>query len=354
MADTKNIILNRMLADVDSTYDKSEGSFFYDVLSATAIEFEKAYKSNENELRKKHIATAVGKELDELVKEYANMERKHSTQSTKPVILTGINGAAIVEGEMVSSDNLNFIFTESKTIVDGTAIVNVKCEKYGSIGNIPAGAIKYFPKTLAGIQTVTNIEAFTNGYDEETDDELRERYYEKIGEPQTSGNEAQYRAWSKSVTGVGDAKVIQNWDKSNGKDGAGTVKIIIINSNKLPADNELITAVYDYIISVRQVCSGELTVVSATAKSIDISVTLDIDTLNYTVDETHADVEKNETDYFKSIAFQQDYVSYAQINNKILNSDGVKDCSNLLINSGTSNIALAENEIPVLGGVTFG
>jgi len=348
VADSKAIILNRMLADIDSNYDKSQGSFFYDVLSATATEFEKKYKENENEIRKKHINSAVGKELEELVKEYANMERKHSTQSSDIVIITGSNGFPIIEGEMVASDNLNFIFTESSTIVNGTAAVKVKCETYGSTGNVPASTIKYFPKTLPGLQTVTNTEPFINGYDEETDDELKARYYEKIGEPQTNSNIAEYRAWAKSIIGVGDARVLPLWN------GVGTIKIVLINSNKLPVEQNLIDNVHNYILSVRSAFSGTLTVVSANSKAITISVTLDIDTLNYTADQVETNIETNITEYLKEIAFKQDYVSYAQLGNKILNSDGVKDYSNLVVNNGTSNVAIGETEIAILGGVAFG
>ena len=48
-----------------------------------------------------------------------------------------------------------FIVNENKEVD-----VLVECEVYGTTGNVPIGAIKYFPKTLQGLQTVTNKEAF--------------------------------------------------------------------------------------------------------------------------------------------------------------------------------------------------
>lgn len=66
--------------------------------------------------------------------------------------------------------------------------------------------------------------------DQETDDELRARYYIKIQTPATSGNAYHYRLWSKEVSGVGDAKVYPLWN------GNGTVKVLIIDSNKTGAE----------------------------------------------------------------------------------------------------------------------
>ena len=354
MADSKAIILNRMLADIDSNYDKSQGSFFYDVLSATAIEFEKKYKENENEIRKKHVDTAIGKELEELVKEYANMERKHSTQSSNVVIITGSNGYQITEGEMVASDGLNFIFTESTTIADGTAVVAVKCEKYGSIGNVPVGAIKYFPKTLLGLKIVNNTLAFTNGYNEETNEELRTRYYTKVKTPVTSSNKNAYKNWALSINGVGSAKVKSLWD------GPGTVKVIIINSNKMAADSTLVQSVKNLIDPGNGDGEGEsnigpvCTVISAVELSINITVTLTIDTDTTSTESAKLGIESGFTDYLADIAFSQDYVSYAKIGSIILGTIGIKDYSNLKVNGGTSNITVGDEQVAVLGGVTLG
>jgi len=346
MADNQKTILNRILADIDGTYDKTKGSFAYDFCNAVAIEFQKGYAANQEEIRKKHINSAVGKELETLVKEYANMTRKNATYASRTVTIMGTVGAPIIEGELVSTSSLNYRFTESTVIqASGSINVTVQCTTIGSAGNTDVGTIIYFPKTLAGLVSVSNSEAFVNGYDEETDDELRTRYYEKIGEYETSGNEAQYKAWAKSITGVGDAKVIS---------GTGAIEIVLINSNNLPADSILSDSVKTYILSVRPACSGTLAVIGASTVSITISVTLDMDTTNYTIDEINASIEDNITEYLADIAFNKDYVSYAQIGNKIFNSNGVNDYSNLLVNGGNSNILVENTEIAILGGITIG
>lgn len=66
------------------------------------------------------------------------------------------------------------------------------------------------------------------------------------------------------------------------------------------------------------------------------------------------DIFENEiTEYFKSIAFELNYVSYARIGTILLSADGVLDYSNLKLNGASVNIALNDEEIPVLGTVSL-
>jgi uncharacterized phage protein gp47/JayE len=94
------------------------------------------------------------------------------------------------------------------------------------------------------------------------------------------------------------------------------------------------------------------TVVSATSKSITVSFSATIDT-NYTTEQVQANVENSITEYFKDIAFVENYVSYAKIGSLVLGSAGVLDYTSLLVNSGTANITIADTEVAILGGVTI-
>lgn len=345
MADDRDTIQNRMLQNISDEYDKTEGSFFYDVLKPVAIELENAYKEQESILDKGFVETATGEWLDKKVAEQG-LTRKPATKSTTTVTITGSEGTIVNEGILVASDTVNFVVKETKTIdATGQVDVLVECEEAGSIGNVPAGSIKYFPVTIAGLTSVTNSQAVTNGYDGETDEELRQRYYDKVRTPATSGNKYHYRNWAKEVLGVGDAKVFPIWN------GPGTVKVVIIDSNKTGADSQLVTDVYNYIEDVRPI-GATVTVESAIELPININVTLTIDTDNYTESEVINNIENNITEYLKEIAFVEDYVSYAKIGSLILSSEGVLDYSNLTVNGGTSNITIADNEVAVLGGVT--
>lgn len=347
MADSKETVQARLLSNISDEYDKSEGLFFYDVEMPVSIELEKAYKEQEDILNKGFVETATGEFLDKKVTEQG-IYRKQATKATGQVTVTGSIGALIKIGDKVASDNVNFTFIENKTIDNtGRATINVECEVAGSVGNVPIGAIKYFPKTLSGLISVTNPGAITNGYDQETDNSLRERYYTKVRTPATSGNKWHYLNWTKEVIGVGDAKVFPLWN------GNGTVKVIIINSNKRAADSVLINSVSTHIEENRPI-GATVTIVSAIEKIINVSVTLVIDANNYTIEQVKTNIENNITEYFKSIAFKDNYVSYAKIGNLIFDSNGVIDYSNLKINNDTVNITIGDTEIPVLGGVVIG
>lgn len=124
----------------------------------------------------------------------------HLTLQVK-VTVTGALGSVISVGDKVASDSLIFSAIENVEIGEsGTADVTVICDTAGTVGNIPQGAINRFPVTLSGIVSVTNNEPATGGFNEETDDELRDRYFEKVSLPATSGSKYHYEQWAKEIS----------------------------------------------------------------------------------------------------------------------------------------------------------
>ncbi|MEG3040904.1 MAG: baseplate J/gp47 family protein [Clostridium sp.] len=347
MAETKEIIMSRIMSNISDLYDKSEGSFFFDTEMPIAIELANADIKADKILDNGFADTAKSPYLDRICSEQGII-RKEATKSTGIVTITGIVGAAIKKGQLVASDSINFTLLVDGVIPGtGSITVSIECCEFGTKGNVPVGAIKYFPKTIEGLQSVNNDLALNNGYDAETDESLKERYYSKVRTPATSGNKWHYLNWSKEVTGVGDARVIPLWN------GNGTVKVIIINSNKKGADSTLINAVSTHIDDVRPI-GATVSVVSATEKPITITVTVTIDTANYSQAQVKASIESNISEYLKSIAFSETYVSYARIGGIILATKGVLDYSNLRVNTGTANISILDTEVAILGGVTIG
>ncbi|WP_455796642.1 baseplate J/gp47 family protein [Clostridium butyricum] len=342
MAETKESLIATMLSKIDSSYDTSEGTFFFDVLMPIAIELEKMYKYANSITDKGFADTATGKDLDRIVEQFG-INRKKSTKSTGYVEITGLSGSRIFAGEKVASDSISFIFLENKTVKDKVVTVLVECETYGIDGNVPAGAIKYFPKTLQGLQSVTNKEAFTNGYDEETDEELRERYYIKVRTPATSGNIYHYQQWCLEVTGVGGCRIFPLWN------GNGTVKCVIMDYNKKAADDSLINSVKEHIEENRPI-GADVTVTSVLEKAISINVKLSIES-GYSKDFAKEKIENSLNECFESIAFKKNYISYAKIGAIILSCEGIEDYTDLLVNNGISNINITEEEVCVLGGL---
>ena len=342
---TKEDLQASMLSDISSEYDKTEGSFFYDAITPVAIELEKSYEEQGSILSNAFAGTASGEYLERKCSELG-INRKAATKSTGQVEITGAVGASITLGSLVSTELITFAITENKTIgATGKELVSVECQTFGIAGNVPSGSIKYFPITLEGITAVTNPSTFSDGYDAETDVSLRQRYYEKINTPATSGNTYHYKQWAKEVEDVGDAKVFPTWD------GAGTVKVVICDRNKRAATTELITDTAAYIETNRPI-GATVTVVSATEKAINATATIVLGN-GRTLDQVKADFETALTEYFKEVAFVDTYISYAKVGSILYDVYGVSDYSNLTLNTTTANITIADTEIPVLGTVVL-
>lgn len=348
---TREEIKNRMLSQISDEYDKSEGSFFHDVINALATELETAYTDQNEILDQGFVETASGEYLDKKASEQG-IYRKPPTKATTIVTIHGSEGVIVEEDMEVASDAASYVVKESKTIdVSGQVNVLVECEQAGTIGNVPVGAIKSFPRTIAGLNSVTNPNPVTNGYSGETDEELRKRYYNKVRTPATSGNKHHYRNWVLDVPGVGDARVIPLWN------GNGTVKVVIIDSDKTGAEQELVDNVYQHIEENRPI-GVTVTTESATEVPININVSLTINTDNYATEQVKANIEENITLYLKEIAFLENYVSHAKLGSIILQSKGVLDYKGLTINGiggndEDPNIKIENQEVAVLGVITI-
>ena len=345
MADTKEEILQRLLDNLPDEYDKSLGSFFYDVQAPLAIEHEEVYKKIDEILDKGFAKTSSGIYLDRKAEEQG-LVRKSATFADGTVTISGSVGAVIKIGDKVSSDYITFTISETKTIPEGGTIdVKITADTAGTDGNLPVGAIKTFPVTLSGLISVTNLAPTTGGYNEETDDELRARYFEKVSSPAASGNKYHYSVWAKEVTGVGDVKVIPLWN------GAGTVKVIIINSEKQAAEQSLIDEVAEKIESNRPI-GADVTVVTAVSVTINISVTLTLDE-GLSADTVRPKIENAVSEYLKKTAFKNSYVSVAHIGSSILFVDGVLDFTDLTVNGGTDNIPVTDEQVAALGVISI-
>jgi uncharacterized phage protein gp47/JayE len=349
---TRQKIHDEMFLDISNEHDKTKGSFIYDATMPAAIQFEKAYQELGKVVDELNIENLVGDKLEKKVNERTGMTRKKATKAIGVVTVTG-NGTISIGDLFETESGIQFSATETKDIVN-SGTVSVVCTQAGSIGNVPANQIKFIPVTIAGISSVNNQEPTSDGFEAESDSELLIRYFERVRTPATSANKHQYRLWAKEVTGVGNAKVFPTFSGNN------TVKIVIIDSNKQPASQLLVDEVQNYIDpggtglgdGVAPAFGGITSVISALGKAIDISFTTVKDPA-YTDAQRLESVKANITQYLKDIAFVEDYVSYAIVGSLILQSDGIVDYSDLLINAGTSNILIGSEEVAILGGVTI-
>lgn len=349
---TSNSIHQEMLNDISDDYDKSEGSFIFDATKPQAIQNEKIYKDMDLVISKFDIENLEGDELEKRINQRTGITRKLATKATGILDITG-NGTIKIGDIFETQNGIQFASVEEKSITE-SGTVNIECTQAGSIGNVPANQITLMPVTIAGITSVNNSSPTSGGYEAESDKELLQRYYERIKTPATSGNKTHYKNWAKEVVGVGDAKVFPLWNGDN------TVKIVIIDADKKPASSDLVLEVQNHI-DPNSLGLGKgvapigayCTIISATELPINISFTATKDN-SVSDTERQQSVEENITNYLKEIAFQDNTVSYAKTGALILDSKGILDYTDLLINGGTSNITVTDEEVATLGGVVIG
>ncbi|WP_129599488.1 baseplate J/gp47 family protein [Anaerophilus nitritogenes] len=349
----KDTLKDEMLDDIDDTEDKTSGGFIYKVIKAIAIAISNLYKYTKKEVVEKlDVENLHSEELERYIKQRTGITRKQATYAVGEIDIEG-NGT-VYEGDLFQTENgLQFKSTETKTIV-GKGIVKIQATKAGEISVVPAGVITKMPMTLEGITNVNNSKPTIDGYEAETDESLLERYYERIRTPATSGNKAHYKNWAKEVEGVGDARVFPLWQGDN------TVKVVIIDANKQPASTELVANVQEHI-DPNKSGLGEgtapigayCTVSSTVAKQINISVKINRISDSYSIENIKEKMKTNISEYLKSIAFKQNYVSHAAIGNIIFNTEGVADHSDLKVNNSIGNIAIVDEEVAILGGVSI-
>lgn len=332
-----------MLNNISNTEDKSENSLIHDAIAPTSIELFTMYRMLEDTGNKIDVEYLEGGELDRFVFQRTGIERRLATYATTRVIISGTALTSIEEGLLVSAGDVEFEVTEEVVIgISGSVEATVQATVEGSSGNVPINAISEFVTIAPGLVDVYNPEQATNGYDEENDGSLVQRYYEKLQKPAKSGNIFHYEQWAKEVTGVGGVRVVPRFN------GPLTMKVVVIDSNKQPASEELVTEVENHISKEMPFGVDELLVISATSKEINIRVNLVL-TEGAEDIQVKEEIAQNIKEYLQEIAFKESYASYAKIGSIILETDGVLDYSNLQVNDAMANISIGKEEVAIVG-----
>lgn len=344
MADTfemqfRDDIQERMVKELDKLNSKTkiEGGFSRDIINANSVEFENAYAEMNLIVEAAFADTSWGEYLTKICAEYG-VDRKEAAYATGEATFTGTDGAKVPAGTLVqTTGRIQFTTDSAVTITDGTATVGITAVVIGSTGNVKSKTVTEIPLAISGVHSVTNAEPTQNGYDEETDDELRARYYIAVRTPATSGNVYHYYNWAMAVDGVGSCKI------NPLRYGNGTVQVLIIDSNGQTASADLIAEVKAYIEERRPI--GATVYVESPAPYL-VNVTVDIDgTLDV------AAFKKAAAAYFFKRANTEGTISANMLSKFITEQDTVADYAHLRIN-GKKHVALTDMELPTIGEVT--
>jgi len=330
---TYESILEDMLSRVTSDVDKREGSIIYDALAPCAYQLAQNYFNLSNFIDLVSGDTAVGEYLDRVVADYG-ITRKPATKAVRKIITTG----PVQIGTRWGLAGTVYVITNY--ISDNT--YQAECEQTGETGNLYSGTLENIDN-VSGIQATIG-EIITAGEEEETDENLRARFYAQVQSSGTSGNVNDYRNWALEVPGVGGAKVYPLWN------GNGTVKVIIVNSN-MAIDSRLEQAVYEHIEAVRPI-GANVTVESPTSWTVNVNANVALDGTK-TLAEVQTAFADNLASFLRDITFDTYTISYAKIGNMLLSTDGVLDYDTLLVNGGSNNLIIGDTQIPIIGAITL-
>lgn len=258
-AETYDTILNRMLAAIKvQGIDVSEGSFAYDVCSAAALEVATLKSDLREALKRAFARYTFERYLDHVSEQRAGIFRTAAVKARTAVRFTGTNGTVIPAGTRVSTQlepgateaATEFATLAGATIPAGGSVdVLSECSAAGTRGNVAAGALRVLITPVAGVTGVTNPTAVgdgpndVKGADQESDAALLGRYLQAVQNPPGSGSRSDYARWAAEVAGVGGVYV-----EPLGY-GANTVRVVLVDSDKVPAGVALIQAVEDYLFA---------------------------------------------------------------------------------------------------------
>ena len=344
MSNSYEAIKQRILDNIKSDIDKREGSFTQNMISPVSEELAKIYLEQRDLLDMAFVRNGFFNYLDDKCWEYG-IDRKIGTSAVGEVTFEGADGTSISNGTVIYHNDLYYVVLNDADISNGKADLIVEAYEMGKKYNVIRNTEFTLKENIQGVTRVYAKEDFKGGTDTETDEELRDRYFDTIKKSYTSGNVAHYEAWTTEVSGVGLCKVYPL------KNGNGTVEVVITDSNMLGASSELIDSVKANIEEKRPI-GANVSVVSATEKAINITANITLAS-GYSVEEVKSEFTNKVTEYLKDISFKSSYVSNARLGNLLLDTNGVFDYTEFKINNLSTNIALSDIEVPKLGTIEF-
>ena len=345
-------ILRRTLERVATDVDKREGSVIMNAVAPVSAEHANIYILLDSIVRNGYADTAIREYLVRRCK-----ERGIFPYEATKAILKGKFNVEIPIGSRFSLNELNYKAIAFIENVDGFFYYQMECESTGTEGNKYFGklsSIEYIDKDLEG----NLVELLIPAEDEEDTEELRKRYTDSFKSSAFGGNKQDYKEKTNSLDGVGGTVVVPVWN------GGGTVKLIIINSDFNVASSTLVQAVQEAIdpspqgTGVGMAPIGHtVTVASAVEKPINVSCRLTFSEgymWSSVQPKAIEAIENYLLEMRKSWENGSLVVRISQVENRLLNLDGVLDIEDTKINGVEDNLILEQDELPVFGGVTNG
>ncbi|WP_283606481.1 baseplate J/gp47 family protein [Faecalispora anaeroviscerum] len=347
-------MLDNIPDNLKNQVDTREGSIIYTALAPVAAQLVEQQYYADNIQNATMPDTAQGDDLTRRCAEHG-INRYPATSAIRKGLFTAADGSPmdVPEGSKLGADGI--IYTVSSRISSGT--YQLQCQQAGIIGNSYFGALLPIDN-IAGLGTATLSEVLTAGEEQESDDELRARFYKEINEQPFGGNIADYEQQILKISGVGAVKVFPTPNDEGGK-----VQCVIVAPENKPASESLIQTV-QLMIDPEPHGKGYglapighcVTVSTVSEFPVDVSASLALKT-GVEISGIQASVEAAIKEYLASLAFQDSIIRTSRVEAAILSVNGIADVSGTLLNGSAGNITLSSAfdnyQIPVAGSVTI-
>ena len=334
-------IRDEMLDEISDDVDKRQGSIIYDAVAPAALKLAEMYSDLGVFLNLVFADTADGDYLTRRAAEFG-VYRHRATASIRKGVFKNTSGLLmdIPLGSRFSFESLTFEVSEKIQVGEYKMIAEI----VGVGGNVGVGTMLPI-EPIDSLGTAEIIDVLTPGTDDESDKSLYSRYQIRVQKQATSGNAYHYEQWAMSVPGVGGVKVIPTWD------GPGTVKVVLLATDKTPATQSVVDETLAYIESERPI-GAIVTAVAATALPINVTATITL-AGGSTLQDAETQFSNALKEYLRNNAFEDELIRYSRIANLLLDVPPIIDYQDLLVNGATSNIEPASDAVGVLGTVSF-
>lgn len=360
--------LDKMLDNVPDDIDQREGSIVFDALAPAAMAMAQQSLTMANIIRQSYIKTAQGEFLDYRAAEHGTA-RYVATQTEVKAKFLDSDGNAInnvqIGDQFASIGETPIFYTVQKINEDLTG--ELTADDPGTTANSYIGQI--LPVTSNDSLSWAEItEIVAPARDEETDNHLRDRLLKADDWVAYGGNVADYLSMLSKINEVGAGQVYPVWN------GPGTVKLVILNNNLMPASADLVKKVKNLIDPEDREALGyglapidhQVTVVAPSILTVNVASTVTIDS-KQNADTVKAKIKEAIENYFQLLRQSWNTVDpktgrgYSQtvyrskILSQIMSVEGVINASVPVLNGTDGDIALTFNnqtsQLPILGEV---
>ena len=362
--------LRKMLDAVPDNVDKREGSIIYDALAPAALVMGQQSLDMANVIKETYIKTASGEFLDYRAIEHGTSRYPATQTEAKAKILNDkkepLDNVQI--GDKFASIGDSPIFY-AVTKINSDLTIELTAETAGSSANSYIGQIlPVTPNDLLSWAEITEITAPAR--DVESDDHLRARLLSSQSWIAYGGNVADYLDMTSKIDEVGAAQIYPTWN------GGGTVKVVILNNDLMPASASLVQKVKNTLDPEDKQAEGyglapidhAVTVTAPEILKVDVSIQLQLtdqankvavekgikDMLNELFSELRKDWNTINATVGRGYSLS---IYRSRILSKIMLIDGVADSQLPKLNGEDKEIHLIfSNEVsqlPILGEVTI-